>query len=171
MRQFAKMTLLAAFVIAIPNAVAETTLAPQLTALSFLIGEWNAAPENSGQGAAKDAWPVSITSQPDGKSIIERDFFDKTGRNKIKFTNTIFLRGNAVQAHITNGDDEVYFTSASIEPRRSVTFAGARSRLSYTLRDPNTLVVTYALAGSPNKDFQKISSTVLRKATNRLVEP
>jgi hypothetical protein len=143
--------------------------------ISFLVGNWG-----SGQGKVTDTGGTSrgtstITLEAGGAALLRRDhteLFGADGKPGGSFDQImlIYPEGGTLHADYSDGDHLIHYTSASIVPGESVAFTSASLpgaptfRLTYELKDGETLAVRFEMEPPGQTAFQPIASGTLRKA-------
>ena len=167
----------AAVLAALAPASSAQTLKPGLAGLGFLLGRWSsAAPGAVAETGGTATGASAFTAEAGGAVILRRDHTDLSdikggasgGFDQIMM---IYQEGGVVHADYSDGTHVIHYTSASVEPGRSVTFASAPAagapafRLSYVLSAPGTLAVSFGLLPPGGAPFQPIASGTLRKGS------
>lgn len=148
---------------------------PALAGVAFLVGDWTA-----GEGVVADTGGASkgssrITVVANGGVLLRQDktmLFDKTGKPTGGFDQVmmIYPESGALHADYSDGSHVIHYTQAEVVPGRSVTFLTSASpgapvfRLAYTLTDPATLAVAFAMAAPGGTDFHPIATGTLKKS-------
>jgi hypothetical protein len=147
---------------------------PALAGLSFLVGDWVAD-----DGQVADAHQTSrgrstISVESDGSALLRRDrteLFDAQGKPAGAFEQTmlIFAEGGGLKADYVDGEGHViHYPVAAVTPGRAVTFTssgpGPEFRLTYELKDADTLAVRFGMVPPGASSLQPIAQGTLRRA-------
>lgn len=174
-----KALALAAMLATAAPAAAQTppaapVLKPAMAGLGFLVGDWSA-----GRGQVADTGGTStgsshIEAAAGGAVLLRRDqtqLFDKAGKPMGGFEQVmmVYADGGAIRAEYADGAHVIHYTSAVVEPGRSAVFttapgSGPGFRLAYTLTDPRTLRIEFAMAPPGGGAPQTIASGTLTRA-------
>lgn len=154
---------------------AQSLPAGPLAGLAFLVGDWD-----SGTGQVADTGGTSkgrstITAEAGGNVLLRRDhtdLFDKAGKPVGSFEQVmmIYLESGTIHADYSDGTHIIHYVRAEVTPGKSVTFTSAASggaptfRLAYTLADPTTLAIAFAMAPPGGSDFHPIATGTLNRA-------
>jgi hypothetical protein len=99
------------------------------------------------------------------------DISDASGKltNSFEQLMAIYPEAGTLHGDYFDGQHIIHYTSATVVPGTSVTFASAPAagpvfHLTYTLQPPATLAVTFAMAAPGSTDFHTIASGTLLKA-------
>jgi len=155
-------------------AWAETALKPSLQPIAFLVGNWD-----SGEGKVAETGGTSkggsvISVEADGSALLRRDhteLFDKSGKPMGGFHQTmlIYPDGGALKADYVDGEGHaIHYVSADVAAGKSVTFIGAPGqgpvfRLTYELKAPDRLAVTFGMTPPGANEFRPIATGSLKK--------
>jgi hypothetical protein len=156
-------------------AAADTTAAkPPLAGIAFLVGSWG-----SGEGKVADTGGTSrgtstVTLEVGGAALLRRDhtqLFGKDGKPSGSFDQImlIYPEGGTLHADYTDGDHIIHYTSAAVVDGQSVAFTSTAEpnaptfRLSYELKDPKTLFLTFEIQPPGAPGFAPIASGTLHK--------
>lgn len=149
-------------------------LKPALAGLGFLVGDWSSGtgqvPDTGGAASGRS----KITVEVGGSALLRRDHTelrDKAGEPAGGFDQImlIYPEGGDVHADYSDGAHVIHYTSAVVTPGRSVVFSSAAApgapvfRLGYTLADPKTLAVAFAMAPPGRSDFHPIATGTLTR--------
>lgn len=151
-----------------------TKLQPDLAAVSFLVGDWS-----DGKGQVTDTGGTStgsshISPAANGGALLRQDrtqLFDKAGHPTGSFDQImlIYPEGGQLHADYSDGVHVIHYTSAQIEPGRSLVLMTADAtnapsyRLSYRFTAPDTLSITFALRAPGSPDFHAIATGTMTK--------
>lgn len=171
------VSLVAAFVVALFASASSgqaPSIKPELAGIGFLLGNWSI-----GRGAVADTGGTATGSSKielaaNGAVLLRRDrtnLFDAAGKPAGGFEQImmIYPEGGELHAEYSDGTHVIHYTKAAIEPGHSVIFTSAVAvdapvfKLAYTLRDPRTLDVAFAMAPPGSADFHPIASGSLNK--------
>ncbi len=164
-----KLLTIAFAILGVSSAAAQPALKPEMSPLNFLVGQWK-----SDDGKVADTGGTSrgaslITIEADGGALLRRDrtrLFDKTGKPAGGFSQLmmIYPEGGAIRAVYEDGEGHViHYASSAVVAGKSVTFtsaprAGAPTfQLSYELKAPKTLMITFGLVPPGQTEFRPIA--------------
>jgi len=158
------------------SALAQSTVKPDLAGISFLVGDWSTG---TGTGKVIDTGGTSkgyshVTIEADGGALLRRDHtqtFDKNGKPAGGFSQLmmIYSQGGMLRAEYEDGEGHViHYTSARVTPGKSVTFLSAPAdgsvfQLTYDLKAPGTLAITFGVTPPGATVFQPIATGTLTK--------
>jgi len=163
----------AALMMFVQSAAAQPELETDLSGLGFMLGHWS-----SGRGQVADTGGTSTGSsviEPvvGGAALLRRDhtdLFDASGKPTGGFDQVmlIYPEGGVIHADYLDGSHVIHYTSAVIDPGKSVTFAadgpGPAFRLTYSSAGPANLDVAFSMAAPGSRDFHPIATGTLARA-------
>ena len=155
-------------------AHADMALKPALAPVAFLVGNWD-----SGEGKVAETGGTSkggsiISVESDGSALLRRDhteLFDKAGKPAGGFHQTmlIYPDGNTLKADYVDGEGHaIHYISADVVPGKSVTFRsgtgqGPQFKLTYEMRAPDMLAVSFGMTPPGEGAFRPIATGTLKK--------
>jgi hypothetical protein len=160
------------------GATAQTaSLKPDLSAISFLVGNWSGGTENVADTGGTSRGSSTITSEAGGSVSLRRehtDLFGADGKPSGSFEQIVmsYPEGGTLHADYSDGEHIIHYTSATIEPGRSVVFTTSASpsapsfRLSYEKTNPETLAIRFEMAPPGETEFHPIATGTLRKGNS-----
>ena len=166
--------LVALLAVAIAPSTRAASLQPALSGVAFLVGVWTSpAPGRVADTGGRARGDSRIEVAAGGAALLRRDhteLLDANGKPGDSFDQVmlVYSEGGTLHADYADGQHVIHYTSASIEPGRSVVFAtdarpdAPRFRLGYRLQSPGLLGVSFAMA-PPGGEFQSIATGTLRK--------
>jgi hypothetical protein len=155
---------------AAPAAAQSPLLKPELKGIDFLRGHWSTPSHGKVQDTGgSSAGDVDFTVEAGGSVLLRKDHVrlynaagDHTGDFDILMT--IYAERGAVRADYADGDHIIHYTTAKIDPGRSVSFETAVSngeptfKLTYTLTRPSTLDIAFKAAPPGTTNFQPVAT-------------
>lgn len=155
-------------------AYADMALKPALAPIAFLVGDWDSGEGKVAEtgGSSKGGSIISVES--DGSALLRRDhteLFDKAGRPAGGFHQTmlIYPDGNTLKADYVDGEGHaIHYLSADVVAGKSVTFLsgtgqGPQFKLTYEMRAPDMLAVTFGMTPPGEGAFRPIATGTLKK--------
>jgi hypothetical protein len=154
-------------------AFAQPAPAPgPLSGAAFLLGTWTST---SGTVSGKNQsarGTSSFTSEAGGAAMLRRDhtdLFDASGKALGGFDQImlVYANGADIDADYTDGTHVIHYTSATVVPNTSVTFATGIAadrpafRLTYRLTAPGALSVRFEMAAPGGSDFHDVATGTL----------
>jgi hypothetical protein len=150
-------------------------LKPALAGLDFLIGRWTGVDGRVADTGGTSKGSSVITAQAGGAVLLRQDhtdLFDAGGKPLGGFDQimTVYVEAGSLRADYLDGDHVIHYTSATVDPGKSVVFISAASpgvpvfRLRYELQTPDTLGVSFAMAAPGQSEFHDIATGALRKS-------
>ncbi len=162
------------FVFVLASGVSAAELAAPLKPLAFLVGRWDGGGVVADTGGTAKGFST-ITVEANGGVLLRKDhtaLFDKAGKLTGGFDQVMMIYPDAggVRADYSDGQHLIHYTSARVEPGRSVEFIGdARPgaptfRLRYEIEGPDVLTVTFGVVPPGQTTFQPIATGELHRA-------
>jgi hypothetical protein len=150
------------------------SLKPELSGLSFLTGDWSSGRGKIADTGGSSTGSSSIKPEANGAVLLRRDhtnLFDPSGKPTGGFDQVmmIYAEDGVLRADYSDGSRVIHYTSAVVQPGRSVTFMSAAHagapifRLAYALSDPSTLTIAFSMATPGSSDFRPIATGSLKK--------
>lgn len=167
-------TLLAVCAIALATtSSAQSALKPDLAAIRFLLGHWDNGRGRLAESGGTSKGSTIITAEASGTAILSRahtDVFDAQGKAVKSFEQLLLIYAEAgtLRAHYSDDQHVIHYTSASVEPGKSVTFTSAAGSgpvfsLRYEWKPPRTLAITFAMTPPGQTLLQPIATGTLKK--------
>jgi hypothetical protein len=156
-------------------AASASPLKPDLAGLSFLVGDWSSGRGNVADTGGTSTGTSSITPEAGGAVLLRRDhtnLYSPSGTPSGGFDQIMMIYSESGQVHAdyADGTHIIHYTFAKIDPGRSVTFTTATIpgaplfKLAYTLSNPSTLTVSFAVIPPHGASFLPIATGTLTKA-------
>jgi hypothetical protein len=168
------LTLLSALAVTTIARADTPALKPALAPIGFLVGHWT-----SGEGKVAETGGIArgaslITAEAGGAVLLRHDhtdLFDAGGKPSGGFDQImmIYAEGGTLRGEYSDGDHLIHYVSAEVSPGRSVSFTSAAQpgapvfRLSYALKTPDTLAVTFAMEPPGQTAFRPIATGELHR--------
>ena len=170
-----KWVIVAASLMFVSPAMAETALKPPLSSLSFLVGAWKSDDGKVADIGGTSKGGSTISVQSDGSALLRQDYtelFGKTGKPAGSFHQTmlIYSDNGAIRAEYVDGEGHaIHYVSANVTPGKAVTFSSAPGqgpifRLRYELRAPGTLSVTFGMVPPGQTALRPIANGMLHQS-------
>ncbi len=159
-----------------PPAAAETTAAkPALAGIAFLVGSWVGSDGKVAETGGTSRGTSLMTLEANGAALLRRDhteLFGKDGKPSGNFDliMLIYPEAGTLHADYSDGDHIIHYTSAAVVDGQSVAFTSTAEpnaptfRLSYELKDPKTLFLTFEIQPPGAPGFAPIASGTLHKS-------
>jgi len=168
-----RLALIAALLLAGMSTASAAPLKPELSGLSFLIGNWAGGGKVADTGGSARG-KSKITAEANG-AVLQRhdhtDLYDATGKPTGGFDQLmlVYADAGAIHADYFDGTHVIHYVQAEITPGKSVVFtsapgAGPTFRLTYVLKAPDSLDVAFAMAPPGQTAFNPIATGTVHKA-------
>jgi hypothetical protein len=152
------------------------TLKPELSPIGFLVGQWvNGSGKVSDTGGTAKG-TSSIEPEAGGSVLLRRDhteLFGPDGKSTGRFDQImmIYAESGTLHADYADGDHIIHYTSATVVPGHSVTFATAAVpgaptfSLTYEASAPDTLAIQFEMEPPSQTTFRPIATGTLHKSS------
>jgi hypothetical protein len=150
------------------------TVSPQLSGLSFLIGDWQAGRGNVAETGGISQGHSTFTLEAGGNVLLRKDtteLFSASGKPAGSFDQImmIYPEGDAIHADYSDGTHVIHYVKADVVAGRSITFVSTSRpdaptfRLRYELSNPTTLAVDFEMAPPGSTTFHPVATGTLTR--------
>ena len=167
-----RLVLIAALLLAGMSTASAAPLQPELSGLGFLIGNWAGGGKLADTGG-RARGTSKITAEVGGAVLQRRDhtaLYDAAGKPAGGFDQLmlVYADAGAIHADYFDGTHVIHYVQAEITPGKSVVFTtmpggGPTFRLTYELKAPDSLDISFAMAPPGQTAFNPIATGTVHR--------